>query len=380
MIDKKILIDSLIIPTFDEAMSLCNKYEDFFYKDETLDNGITIRSFNYRLSNYTMFTEKGARNLRGISFDLNTKELLALPLSKFFNFSENPFTEKELIETWKPIRYSSKMDGSLIIFFIAGNKLYCRTQNNSFSEQAQWAMDIVNNDQNLKDFIYNTINIHHQTVLAEFISIRNQVVVPYNEETLILLGSRDMNNGKLYHFDDIDINFKNCKKVETYSFNDISEILDICNQENSENFIEGFVIEYENGEMIKIKSIDYYNLHHLRDNILNEVIAVEMTLNGTLDDAKSRFSNDTMLFKMLNDIEEKTLKNYKIIVKICEDFYDNNKNLDKKTYAISLQKFSNEIGKYIFTIAIQMYIMGDKYDSKFTKEIFIKNQLWKKDI
>ena len=77
--------------SYNEMMNIYNKTDNFDIVDEEV-YGIKTRSFNYRLDVFQSFNQCGARNFRGTTFDIESKELLALPFYKFFNYNQSEFT------------------------------------------------------------------------------------------------------------------------------------------------------------------------------------------------------------------------------------------------------------------------------------------------
>jgi T4 RnlA family RNA ligase len=372
---KNIFINSKKIPTYDDCMNIVNSNSDtFFVKEETID-GVTISSFNYRLSKYSDFSEPYTRNLRGITFIKDTKELIALPLPKFFNYNENPFTESKLVDTWKPLYFTGKEDGSLVYFFIINNTIYCKTQNNSFSDQSVWSLQLVNKNDDLKKFIITSILEYNETPLFEFISPRNQVVIPYVNEELVLICTRNMVNGDI-NFHHNNTSLPNIKQTEIYNFNNINDMIELCNK-NSDTLFEGYVVIFETlygNEMVKFKTEEYLNLHRLKNNILIKENITNFILDGTIDDIKSTFPENIDLFNMINETEEIVIHNWNFVTKSIKDFYNENKSLNRKDYAISLTKYCKDKNKIIFTGAINMFL--DKYNEKDIRDVFIKNKLW----
>ena len=82
---------------FNDLMTLTVENDDFSFRDFNLDENHIARIFNYRLGTYSAFCKDNAMNCRGTMFLLKNnepKELLSLPMEKFFNNEENPKTQK----------------------------------------------------------------------------------------------------------------------------------------------------------------------------------------------------------------------------------------------------------------------------------------------
>lgn len=352
------------VPSFNECQKLVNENECFIRKDEIIDNN-SISTFAYRIATLEDFNKKGARNLRGITFETNTKKLLALPFHKFWNLNENEYVKKENVENKKIIRVTEKYDGSLIYFFKIKNKLCCKTKLNSFSEQSEWAMNIVDNNPELKESIIDLIDKKY-TPLFELISPRNQIVIFYTNEELRYICSRNMKDGT-YLFD----NFVGIKPVDNYPWDNIETIQNII-----QNYYghEGFVVTFENQDMIKLKTKEYLNLHKIRENILNEKALVELILYEQLDDIRSTlFSADSNMLEYIDKMENQVIKKYNHYIDVVEKYYNKNKNLTRKEYAIKAKKELNDIE---FALAMEMFVK-EKIDEEKFKERFLTKKLWK---
>lgn len=364
-----LLKDSMEIPTLKDCEKLVAENECFFCCDEVVDN-TPIKSFNYRIALPKDFNQKYARNMRGIGFNANTSELIFLPLHKFFNFEENEFTLKSIVSTWgKPKTITEKFDGSLIIFYMLNNKLFCRTQGNAFSEQAVWAMEIVNKNIEFKNSIISDI-LNGFTPMFEFVSFRNRIVVLYNDEKLMYIGHRNMTTGE---FDRDTNKFKQfgIDSVTSYDVNTMSvkDLINVC--KSSKENREGFVVEFNNGEMIKMKTEQYFTLHKTKSDLLNDSNIVELTLKGEIDDILPKLEFDGEFKKHIEDIRNKTVEKFRNLHIEADKFFEANKNLSKKEFAI---KGLKELDKTIFNLSMAKFD-GKKNEDKFIST-FIKNKMW----
>lgn len=352
------------IPFFDDAMHVVSQSEAFYFTDEKLINGKQIRSFNYRLASFSDFSFPYSWNMRGTTYDLETKNILALPMEKFFNYKENPFSDEKAILNKNIIRVSEKMDGSLIYFFLSDGVLYCRTKGTVYSQQAQMAMEIVKKNEALKNNIYYEIEMG-LTPMFELISPRNQVVILYNTEELKYIFSRNMYTGEYIfseHFSDF--------AVPSYPISSISDSLSML---QTMNHREGLVIMFSDGSMLKLKTDEYYNLAHLKDNLLNEKCLVRLILDEKVDEAKAIFVNDIELNKYIDEMAIKVIPTYNHLVTSAQNFYDKYKELSIKDYAILTDKELDLPAKHL---AIGFY--KGKQDLDKFKTNFVSNRLWEK--
>ena len=352
------------IPSFDECVNMTKNKDIFIRKDEVLD-GVPIATFSYRLASCKDFYGvKGSFNMRGITFNSDTKELLALPLHKFWNLNENEFVTDKIFNNKKILHVSEKYDGSLVYFFVLNDKLFCKTKMNCYAEQACWAMSIVDKNSDLKDFIVKQIR-NGFTPMFEFVSPRNQIVVLYSREELKYICSRNMYSG-LY-----DFNNYNLDSVDKYSFSDVEKIMNVIN--NSDKNREGFVVVFEDHSMIKIKTTEYFNLHKIRENIYNENALAEMILNEKIDDAKNFFKEDSELLEYINNFESDVINRYNFFKQSASSYFKNNKDLNRKEYAIKAKSVISDIS---FPLAMELYTNGEINEDKYT-ERFLSRKLWK---
>lgn len=351
------------IPTYDECMALVKSKESFIVKKEIVDH-VHVATFSYRLASYSDFMRPKARNLRGIMFREDTKELLAIPLHKFWNLDENPVSEFSVLKDKKIFRVTEKYDGSLIYFYMLNGVLHAKTKMNCYAEQADWSMDIVNKNPELKSAIIKAINDKF-TPMFELVSPRNQIVIMYTKEELRYIGKRSMIDGS-YNFD----NMEGVLPVDYFTMDSLESVVNVVQKYDGH---EGFVITFEDGDMIKIKTDEYYNLHHLRDGVLNENCLVDMILNEKFDDAKKVFSNDPNLLKYISEVETLVVNLYNHYISSATKFYEDNIDLDRKGFAV---KAKSVLDPTVFGLVMSLYVHGKIDEAKF-KTKFISDRMWK---
>lgn len=132
--------------------------------------------------------------------------------------------------------------------------------------------------------------------------------------------------------------------------------------------IEGFVIRLASGQRVKIKTLKYLALHHTKESINSPRRLFEAVLEEATDDMRTMFRDDEVAIKMIEEMESFVEKKYNHMVDTVERFYEHNKSLDRKSYAILGQK---ELERSFFGLAMQKYL-GKDVDYK----TFMKKQ-WK---
>ena len=359
---------------YNELMNLINSNkDDVFYFVDKENNGVKYRIFNYRLVNWNEFKLPGALSCRGTMFDVtdkNNPKLVCLPMDKFFNYEEGDVnhTNSEFIG------YMDKLDGSLISSYICNDKLYLKSKTSLTSEQALDAMKWLDLPEN-SDYKKEIYNLTKQgfTCNFEWISPNNRIVVFYNQPNLVMLNYRGLSDGKVRLPNYYDKNSQIHLRSVIYKYSKLP-IDEFVNESKKETSHEGYVCVLKSSDdkiyFIKTKNMWYVNLHRIRDSFSTDKNIVFAVIDECTDDAKSIFSDDVNFVKYIENIEMKVIPIYNHLIKTVEDFYNNNKDLDRKSYAI---KAKNEIDK-LMSLAMNLYVGKEndykEYAKKNYKNIF----------
>lgn len=369
------------LPTFEQAMKMVETNEAFLHKMEEVD-GFKVHIFNYRLANYTDFQEFGALEMRGLTFleyggkefDVLKKYERFIHLHKFFNHGEQGGFEG--IEDSPIQSVQVKEDGSMIvpIYFPNGN-IHCKTRGTFFSEQAEWANKTVAENEALRNFIQNTCGEHYQPVF-EFVSPFNQIVLLYDKPELRLLQIRNRGTGEYMDLannpmpDDLDIKIS----ARGLPNGGLQDYLDLAETKSG---IEGWVVQFENGHMVKIKTAEYVSLHHLlTENLTRENEIISWILNETIDDVLGQVPDTDMRKDYALDIA-KFLRYH--INQWVDELHEIVKGVDPKSKD-SRKNFAI-LNKSHFLFSVMMRCYGEKVNGFYTKEIvfeYLKHFLLKK--
>lgn len=342
------------IELFNNLMALVESNEAFFYVDQTLGN-TTYRIFNYRLASYTDFLEADALECRGTTFALKNDGspwyLASWPFEKFFNLHENPFTME--IDLTDPLSIQYKMDGSLISSFEDENgELRLKSKGSLFSQQAEDAFNLLSQGsyEYLHEFVRNWTKSGF-TVIMEYMAPDNRIVIGVNEPSLTVLGVRGNANGKYVGYEHIREDI--LKKYFVHEIvNEVEDVNAFVESIKDMQGIEGFVIETKTGQRVKVKTDWYASLHHLKDSINSERRLFEAVIYETVDDLRANFYDDEQAMALINDMEQRVEHIYNHMADSVEKFYQANKHLDRKDYAI---KGKEELDHLHFPLAMQLY-------------------------
>ena len=346
---------------YNDLVNLCNQSEAFYYVDQNVD-GKVFRVFTYRLASYTDFCKPNALECRGHAFLMNgyiPVELVSMPPAKFFNAYENNFVMD--LDFSKSLIYMDKLDGSLISSVKVGDDFVLKSKTSFTSSQAIDAMNLLKCVPRLYNFIKQQVS-KNRTVNMEYCAPSNRIVIGYLEPKLTILSVRCNESGRTWYPYDIirewivddyidvsnlfvpyNVNFNGTTDFFTYE-----EILAMTG-------IEGFVVVFRDGRVCKVKTEAYCLAHRLKDSVNNPKALFQACLFETSDDLRSMFHDDELALSQISNMEALVRREYNHRSALLQKFYDDNKSLIRKDFAIKGQK---ELGD-MFSLGMNLYLGKD---------------------
>lgn len=341
------------IPTYNDCLNICDKNGNLiFYETKHIVDGYNISIFNYRLAFYNNFIDPlkdggtiNANEMRGICFVFNNDGSLYrkyLLLDKFWNINQVECSMYNNIKDLEIDNIHIKEDGSIISFIeLPNGKIVSKSKASFISEQSDLANCLLNNNKKIYDFVKYTLD-NDLIAIFELVSPKNRIVIKYDNDDLILLRVRDNKTGKYLDIDNFrsyDISI--AKKVDK-TLNELIEL-----KETIED-IEGWVLQFKNGKLVKIKTKWYFNLHSLFTEDLNrENCLISLIINENIDDVISQLGEGSDKISEVNKLSEK-INNY---------IYNANTNVNKllSLYDGDISDFAKMYKKdKSFHIAIQV--------------------------
>lgn len=226
------------------------------------------------------------REGRGLIFCSKTGELLSRPFHKFFNLGEREDVMD--IDLSKPHVIMEKLDGSMIRPFRVGNTIRWGTKM-GVTDVAMQAEEFVAKNPQYQKFADATLRDPHDsyTPIFEWCSRQQRIVIDYPEDKLVLLAMRDNFTGEY-------LNRKGLVVLGKSWDIPVVDVLDttypVPSQEELVTMIrnmsdmEGVVVQFEDGHMIKIKADTYVALHRAKSLLENERDVVGLVLDEKVDD------------------------------------------------------------------------------------------------
>ncbi len=220
------------------------------------------------------------RECRGIVFGPDGK-VIARRLHKFFNFGEREETLS--IDVQKQHLILEKLDGSMITPIPLGDVIRWGTKMGLTSVAFQAEEFVARNPDYVELARY--CSRHGVTPIFEWCSRKQRIVVDYPQDSLTLIAARANITGDYWPYSELawaghrfGIPIVQTKTIDG-SAQQISEYVRGLGSD-----IEGFVIRWDDGHMVKLKTDDYVRIHRAKDSIMQEKRVIEMIMAEKVDD------------------------------------------------------------------------------------------------
>lgn len=278
-------------------------------READLGHGCT--SFCYMISGPETFDSAEARECRGIMFNAQG-QVNGRPLHKFFNVNEREETLLQNLDWSKVVRVMDKRDGSMIHTVSTVDGIILKSKKSFESDVAKAADDWMNNQDGLHVFrLALRMSAMNKTCIFEWTAPNARIVLFYPEAELTLLHIRDNETGEYMEAEDLrkwaaEFHVKVVEEVNEFYINGKFDIQLMLNAATTREGKEGWVVQFENGEMCKIKTEWYLNLHRTIVFLRERDIA-ELVIDEKIDDLKSIFSSSGMSIDKILEIEKRVL-------------------------------------------------------------------------
>jgi T4 RnlA family RNA ligase len=377
------------LPTFEDSVAIVAANDAFKHTIEEID-GYKIHTFNYRLPGYQDFMEpiKGnktinALELRGLTFvEDNGLYHRYLMLPKFWCLNQtngamyNDVKDKQIVEI------TEKLDGSLIRFIrLPNGRIIAKSKGSAVGPHCEMALELLHKSKYLKDYIEAHLHKNgpdnNYAIICEMIGPDNEIVLKYEKPELRVVQIRHEKTGEFKNMTDIiasmrisqvinyqDIDTKNTTDLFKFpSSMSIDNLIDF--QKTSKN-VEGWVVRFSDGTLIKVKTNWYENMHrHFIEKQRGDRMYVEMTIDETIDDAISLMVTGDIRDRMI-EVYEKVSAYFNAtvsdVIKVKNTFTGDvtNKN-DKSEFAKIWKDFKN--------FPLYMFAINNQDDTKIEKHI-----------
>lgn len=297
---------------------------------------------NYMVSTPTTFDSPIARECRGIVFNEDGM-VVARPLHKFFNLNQQDGARPEDFNWSKLMRVMDKRDGSMIHTVLVGaNSPFkdcifdVKSKQSFISEVAVAARKLLLTKPNYVAFC-NEMALLDKTAIFEFTSPQARIVLDYDEDELVLLHVRDNLSGDYMSPGEISFrasmhNVKTVTNDESGRDDLFAEMLSgdrdpqavwkaVMKLHETVEGIEGWIFQFEDGEMVKVKTKWYMDRHGLMTD-MRERDLHRSVLDEAIDDIKAAYVQEGIditevlqIEKQVNDVLTGMLHEMDAIVK-----------------------------------------------------------------
>lgn len=275
-------------------------------------------------------------NSRGVIYNRKTGEAAAYAFPKFFNMNQRRDTQERNLPWKSGFRLFRKEDGWLGILYRDGEQHRIATRGSFKSTGALWATEYLKQ--------YDLTGLPNEvTLLFELICPATHIIVDYGiREDLILLAAYNRHTGEEYSWEQVAKWSKQFGFTLVESYN--QDWLGFCRGQIktvSGAELEGFVIRFNNGLRVKIKSEDYFRRSNLLMNLTPLTIWNTMTEGKVPEDVWDQVDVD--YHEILNNITDALESRYLDIRKeINHQFISIVDQKDRVAFAKQAGKMSHQ--------------------------------------
>jgi len=301
---------------------------------------------DYILNTPDTFHNEYEKECRGIIFHADGR-IMARRLHKFFNLNERPESSIDNLDFSKKHWILEKLDGSMITpIYVNGRLTWGSKAGETFLTPQIEAF--VKDHPNYSNFAV-FMDDDNFTSIFEWCSRKNRIVLDYPEDRLVLLAVRNNVTGEYLPYEYLVEAAEgfNVEVVKEYA-GTIENMKLLGETVKDMTGIEGFVVRFEDGHMVKVKCAEYVLHHKAKDDINLEKNVVAILAEEKADDFRSLLSaDDRRRFEAFE-------KDFWINVNMKADIFEiqsytiRKLNISRKDYALHYPAHDSFLRSYIF--------------------------------
>ena len=332
--------------------------------------GYTVINYNVMMAD--TFDCNIRRECRGIIFDTETGDIIRRPFHKFFNVNERDETQAHVVDLSRDHNILEKLDGSMIAPFIVNGKMIWGTKMGA-TEVAKPVEEFVAARPNYRRFAQEALRRGY-TPIFEWCSRKQRIVLDYKEDQLVLTAMRDMKTGEY---------ISRYVMLNTADLFSIPVVRIFAPQTDMKSFIEyvrdledleGFVVRFADGHMLKLKCDWYVQIHKAKEKILQDRNIVELILDDKLDDVKAHLPAEDR--DRLSEFEYQFILALADVVCYLANELDwiREDDIDRKTFAL---EHSENYDQYMRALIFKNF--EELQQSKYWEDVYntVRNNLTK---
>ena len=223
------------------------------------------------------------REARGLIFERSTGKVLGRRFHKFFNLGERDETRPDRIDLGRPHVMLEKLDGSMVSPIQPSGRLAWTTMLGETDVAAGAARFVADRPQFIR--LADELLSAGANPIFEWCSPENRVVVEHGEPVLTLLAIRDLLPGTYWPFASVREAAARAGVPIVTAWEGLDpDPQTLPQQLDSLTGREGIVLRFDDGHMLKLKTPWYLRIHGVLERLSREPDAVEILLNGNMDD------------------------------------------------------------------------------------------------
>lgn len=241
---------------------------------------VKVAGGSARMREERSLTYRMRRECRGLIFYPDGR-LMSRPFHKFFNVNEREETQMNKIDLSQSHVIMEKLDGSMIRPLVINGVLRLGTKMGVTDVAMNAEVWLAERGDNVKSWLWMCIE-NGVTPIFEWTSRKNQIVIDYDIDNLILTACRRNLTGE-YFLPNAD---DGCPFDVVPVYGSVEgNLADYIARAREMEGREGDIIRFADGHMLKIKNDWYVRIHKTMDNIRFDRHIVDLILNEELDDA-----------------------------------------------------------------------------------------------
>lgn len=314
------------------------------------------------------------RHLRSLVIRKSDNEVISAGFSKFFNWQECPELDKITLESLSRgnVRFTMKMDGSLIIRSVVDGYVYFRTRgSHDLGPFEEPVMSLIRQEYPslLDPNLGSGVNL-----LFEYCAPTNQIVVRYEKPKLWAIGATQWSEAgslqvlPLHSLLPIAMCVDIVPTMDQLTSPDLIQA-NLAHFEKQEGYVTWTTLDDGSCLLTKWKTPWYLKLHALRSSASPRFIKEYCLRHGlqTLDEFKERLAEDGFDWEVVSYLEplfvefvehyrqiERTLDNFHL--RCTENGVKEAAETDRKTLALKLKELTTQAGQeWLFGYGINLW-------------------------
>lgn len=261
----------------------------------------------------------------------NRFTIVRMGFKRFYNYGEATAAQID----WESTIVETKMDGTMIFFYFYNGQWHISTRSTFDASEAS----VYNTSLTFEQLTLRAMENSHVkfselntacTYVFELCAPENRVVVRYDEPALYYLMTRNNKTGI-----ELVLPHKEWKKPASFNIHNLDKAMEFVSQFEGDEF-EGVVVRDLNGNRIKVKNLNWLELHKIANNHnFTPADALTVYRCGDADEQISYFPERKDLIDRVGDAYERIVAYAATLDK--QNF--SNKGITKKDFALGVVNY-----------------------------------------